>query len=247
MKTSPNPGSIRALRTAPAFTLIELLTVIAIIGILAAIIIPTVGAVRGNAQKVRCLSNLRQIGMAMHAYVADNKNNIPVNVTGRAAPAANGRWADLLSSYIASITTGFRTQVFYCSLADPAAYAVGGNNQGQYAVSDRLNGNPWPNAPQTVNGVVYPYAGQTFPRGVPFSLVATPARVVVMGETPVNAATSPNLSVDNFFPTAARGAAANHRSDRDPTKGDGPGNYLYLDGHVVSLSNWPGKGEFEIK
>ncbi len=230
-----------------AFTLIELLTVIAIIGILAAIIIPTVSMVRGNAQKTRCVSNLRQIGMAMHAYVADNKNNIPVNVTGRAAPAINGRWADLLASYIASTTTGFRAEVFYCPLSDPAAYAAGGNNQGQYAVSDRLNGTSWPTGPQTVNGVVYPYAGQAFPRGVPFSLVPTPARVLVMGESPINATTSPNLSVDNFFPNAARGAAANHRSDRDPTKGDGVGNYLYLDGHVVSHSMWPGKGEFEIK
>jgi prepilin-type N-terminal cleavage/methylation domain-containing protein/prepilin-type processing-associated H-X9-DG protein len=56
-----------------AFTLIELLTVIAIIGILAAIIIPTVGLVRNKAKGVRCSSNLRQIGIAIRAFANDNK------------------------------------------------------------------------------------------------------------------------------------------------------------------------------
>lgn len=54
------------------FTLIELLTVIAIIGILAAIIIPTVGAVRENARMTRCMSNLRQSTVAFLALVNEN-------------------------------------------------------------------------------------------------------------------------------------------------------------------------------
>ncbi|RRJ98270.1 prepilin-type N-terminal cleavage/methylation domain-containing protein [Opitutaceae bacterium TAV4] len=60
-----------------AFTLIELLTVVAIIGILAGIILGTIGNVRKKAHQVRCISNLRQVGIAMLAYVSDNKEKLP--------------------------------------------------------------------------------------------------------------------------------------------------------------------------
>ncbi|MDR1281518.1 MAG: prepilin-type N-terminal cleavage/methylation domain-containing protein [Opitutaceae bacterium] len=60
-----------------AFTLIELLTVIAIIGILAAIIIPTVGKVRQTALRAQCASNLRQDGIAILGFALDNNDYLP--------------------------------------------------------------------------------------------------------------------------------------------------------------------------
>ncbi|MEX2381534.1 MAG: type II secretion system protein [Opitutales bacterium] len=60
-----------------AFTLIELLTVIAIIGILASILIPTVAKVRDSARGSVCQSNLRQIAMGMVMYTMDHDGLLP--------------------------------------------------------------------------------------------------------------------------------------------------------------------------
>lgn len=61
-----------------AFTLIELLTVIAIIGILAAILIPVVGAVRHSARSSQSLSNLRQIGMGVSLFTTEYNDTFPL-------------------------------------------------------------------------------------------------------------------------------------------------------------------------
>jgi prepilin-type N-terminal cleavage/methylation domain-containing protein len=64
-------------RSRQAFTLIELLTVIAIIGILAAILIPVVGRVRESAKLTITASNLRQIGTGIALYMTENGDELP--------------------------------------------------------------------------------------------------------------------------------------------------------------------------
>ncbi|MBA3684453.1 MAG: type II secretion system protein [Planctomycetes bacterium] len=59
------------------FTLIELLVVIMIIGILAAMLMPTLSLVMDASRKMACASNLRQIGVAMVAYCNDNEDRLP--------------------------------------------------------------------------------------------------------------------------------------------------------------------------
>ena len=61
----------RARRRDTAFTLVELLTVIAIISVLASIIVPVTVRVRKEAHKTTAISNLRQCGMALLMYVED--------------------------------------------------------------------------------------------------------------------------------------------------------------------------------
>ncbi|AHF91896.1 hypothetical protein OPIT5_18370 [Opitutaceae bacterium TAV5] len=68
--------------TPAAFTLVELLTVIAIIGILAAIIIPTVGKVRESARAAQCGSNLRQIQLANILYAQDHNGKFAMAALG---------------------------------------------------------------------------------------------------------------------------------------------------------------------
>ena len=60
-----------------AFTLVELLIVIAVIAILAALLFPALAAGQQKAKQAGCLSNLRQIGIAMNLYASDYSGSIP--------------------------------------------------------------------------------------------------------------------------------------------------------------------------
>ncbi|MFM8888209.1 MAG: prepilin-type N-terminal cleavage/methylation domain-containing protein [Chthoniobacterales bacterium] len=79
--------------TAPAFTLIELLVVIAIIAVLASLAYAGAGAMIGKGHATKCLSNMRQIGAAMHLFAGDNAGRLPGTSHGVS-------WTNSLGAYL---------------------------------------------------------------------------------------------------------------------------------------------------
>ncbi|MBC8012310.1 MAG: prepilin-type N-terminal cleavage/methylation domain-containing protein [Burkholderiales bacterium] len=108
----------RRVAAGRAFTLIELLTVIAIIGILAAILIPTIGKVRRSARESQAVSNIRQTALALITTANEYKGFVPgkVEATREFGTGQNPRtgedwnWYDLLQKNTAG-TVESRTDI----------------------------------------------------------------------------------------------------------------------------------------
>ena len=102
-------------RKNPGYTLIEILVVSSIIAVLAALLLPVIARARDGPRRVQCAANLRQLGVALHMYVADNDGLIPETFGFPHAmiwrndfgPTAHGR----LMPYVGS------RSVYYCPSA----------------------------------------------------------------------------------------------------------------------------------
>lgn len=93
-----------------ALTLIELLTVLMIVAVLAAVLMPVVGMVRDSSRRVRCASSLREIGVSVQAYANDQRGYYPTARQEGVAGALVGHvhWFELLLGYCeASNADGF--------------------------------------------------------------------------------------------------------------------------------------------
>jgi len=176
-----------------AFTLIELLVVIAIIAIFAALMFPASSSVKAKAQRITCISNLRQIDAGIHLYLDDQNNSSPGNTNAPHTPFVS--WTDyrqLINNYVGVKTASSPGDKVFACPADTFFYDLSRNGRGlvpqplheqadhaftSYAFNaGQFTTPPKTNAPATTN--LYGIAGQRL------EAVPHPSTTVLLAEVP---------------------------------------------------------------
>jgi prepilin-type N-terminal cleavage/methylation domain-containing protein len=232
----------------PAFTLIELLVVIAIIAILAALLLPALAGAKERAKLTKCLSNMRQIGIAFHQYCDDNNDRFPpygrlpywvsFQYGGRDPDLSLSGLGNLLPATDRALWRYARSQELFHCPAD-GGYETFKNLFLDVGTSYKYNDDPWWN--ETKLPMADPNKGIS---EKPMAWVPDPTHFILLHEPPA-------LPYDEEGPPGtwtiwhlSRGPNSVHSRDAIKTKVISP--ILFVDGHVKVLdftksvkSSWP--------
>ena len=200
-------------RGAAGFTLVELLVVIGIIAVLISILLPSLARARAQAKQTACLSNLRQIGLAVEMYAGANEGAFPP-AQHTAAPTG---WLTVLQPY------GATPAVRLCP--DDGRQPV---PQTSYLTNDHMQSlKPWAD--------YNPVTGATLPGGrtrayLKLAQVRRSSDVVFVVESE-----GVGDHVHTVGLTAPDEVAGEIAVARHPGLG-GSANYLYVDGHAAPIA-----------
>ena len=193
-------------RPTRGFTLIELLVVIAIIAILAAILFPVFQKVRENARKIACLSNTKQMALAVTQYEQDSDEKCPNGVN----PYGGGQgWAGQIYPYVKS------TGLYLCP--DDSAILKGNDGTPYRPASYAYNSQVVIPSPDAANGTVNP---KSRPDSLSLAAYGSPAKTVLLAEI----ANSSYYDISNSENAGNGGVVANG-DDYRPTYGGSAGGY----------------------
>jgi general secretion pathway protein G len=206
-----------------------LLTVIAIIGILAAIIIPVVGRVRESAKSIRCVSNFRSIGGAFMLFAAEHKSHFPHPMI-RGTPIPQKTWIVQLMPYMGmTVPEGDVWGPLMNACAPDKAFGCPAYT-GYAAVTNRWVSYKMPVSHEDWLWKYNIRSEDLGTPGVPVNIIATPTQSLLCVEggglgSGGNADIRFNTWKDDA--TEAKGIIYYHRNKT---------NALFADGHVTSVT-----------
>ncbi len=203
----------------------ELLTVIAVIGVLAAIAIPAIGHARVAVNRSQCASNMRQIGLALLGYAADHRGALPPTTHTTAGLGIDGRyesWIYKLSPYL-----GDTDAVRICPADREERQKRIRENDGltSYVLNDLIF-DPEDGAPAYNNIRAIPHPSRTM------------TLFVVSDDRTINRGWDHAHCGDwNSWPAILADIEPDrHRAgDRAANRLKGSANYLFIDGHVENI------------
>jgi prepilin-type processing-associated H-X9-DG protein/prepilin-type N-terminal cleavage/methylation domain-containing protein len=223
---------ITRLKVPSAFTLMELLVVVAIIGILAAFLLTSVSQAKGRAQQIQCASNLRQLGIGLESFLSDN-HGYPVMLTSTNASDPERFWFDQLErgglGVLHPDTNYFSKGVWFCASAQWSATLLRSANLAKIPLSYYgYNNDTWSfrNTKHPTNyfglqGQHKPYTQKWTP--ITESEVAIPSDMMAMGD-----------SFDGSMIFERRGVNDLEQFGNTQTRHRGKANVVFCDGHVES-------------
>ena len=232
------------------FTLVEVLVVVTIIALIAALLFPVFERARAQARKATCQSNLKQIGLAFQQYTQDYDGKLPPSKAGSHL-TAEGYMVTGIREYALTRLMPYvkNAQIFRCpedTLVKGGAMVTGDSTYARISyVPVGKNENPGGGSPARWGlfdgpGVI---SGSGTPVGVSIAEVVAPAETISLAEcvsTPPGYNALPHVERGDATPSSGLSFFA---GDFLSASHNGGANYLFADGHVKWFKRGNGNEE----